>query len=142
MKLASITGIEKAIANLEVHKVTKVAQLSTNLYQAGKFLQKVSQEIVPIDTQALHDSAFTLLIPAGMFTNVVVGYNTSYAVRVHEDLDMRHGARFNQHYASEIAQGREGYTMKRPDEQAKFLEKPARDHQGTILAIVMKGMSI
>ena len=144
LRLAHVEGVERAIAKLRLTSTTTAVKFTSNLYQAGKFLQKVSQEIVPIDTKALHDSAKTTLFSAGWYSNVAISYGNAkvqYAVRVHEDLDMNHGAKFNSVYAAEIAQGRVGYKMKRPDEQAKFLEKPARDHQATILAIIMRGLS-
>lgn len=114
------------------------AQFASNMFQAGKYLQHVSEELVPIDTEDLKKSAYTKLFKDGWFTNVVVGYAISYAAYVHENLDKAHGERYNAKHASKIAAGIEGYKLKRPDEQAKFLEKPAREHRAQILAIVMR----
>jgi tetrahydromethanopterin S-methyltransferase subunit B len=44
-----------------------------------------SQKIVPVDTGALHDSAFVSVVRAGKWRIVaVVGYDTPYAIYVHE----------------------------------------------------------
>jgi len=138
--LAPIKGIEKVVTNMKNTTGITTVQFASNMFQAGKFLQKTSEELVPIDTGDLRKSAYTRLFKDGWFTNVVVGYAIEYAAYVHEDLDKAHGDRFNIKNAAEIAAGRSGYKMKRPDEQAKFLERPAREHTATILAIVMRGL--
>lgn len=69
--------------------------------------------------------------------SVVVGYDAAYAIFVHEDLEAAHGSAYNQKYAEEIAAGKtksgrkkrgwKGKTSRGPNQQAKFLEKPARE---------------
>jgi hypothetical protein len=69
--------------------------------------------------------------------SVVVGYTASYAVHVHEDLEAKHGADYNSWHGEEISRGRtksgrkksgwKGRTSRGPDQQAKFLEQPARE---------------
>jgi len=138
--LEPIKGIEKVVTNMKYTTGATTVKFASNMFQAGKFLQKTSEELVPVDTGKLKDSAYTHLFKDGWFTNVVVGYAIEYAAYVHEDLNKAHGDRFNIEHASEIAEGKSGFKMKRPDEQAKFLERPAREHTATILAIVMRGL--
>lgn len=65
---------------------------------------------------------------------VVVGYTQNYAVYVHEDLTKAHGAAFNVKHAAEIASGEEH--TRGADQQAKFLERPARENRQEYAAIV------
>ena len=73
--------------------------------------------------------------------SVVVGYTAAYAVYVHENLEAAHGTAYNAKYAAEISQGQmvnkkgrvvkkkgwKGRTSRGPEQQAKFLEQPARE---------------
>jgi hypothetical protein len=70
--------------------------------------------------------------------SVSVGYTAAYAVFVHEDLQKAHGAAFNIKHADEIASGAEH--SRGPEQQAKFLEGPAREKAGDIGAKVVEGL--
>jgi hypothetical protein len=69
--------------------------------------------------------------------SVVVGYTAAYAVYVHENLEAAHGAAYNAKHAAEISAGKtkssktkkgwKGATSRGPNQQAKFLEQPARE---------------
>jgi hypothetical protein len=67
--------------------------------------------------------------------SVVVGYTAAYALYVHEDLEKTHGAEYNEKHAEEIAAGA-------PDrgeqQQAKFLERPAREFAAEIGGIITR----
>lgn len=75
--------------------------------------------------------------PATKGNTIVVGYTANYAVYVHEDTEAAHGEIYNTKYAAEIAQGYtksgkrkrgwKGKTMRGPNQQAKFLERSARE---------------
>ena len=84
--------------------------------------------------------------------SVIVGYSTAYALYVHENMQAAHGAAFNEKYAAEIAAmtklrkakkatGHTPYHRRKPDEQAKYLEQPAREQGkeiGTLIVGVLK----
>ena len=69
--------------------------------------------------------------------SVVVGYTAAYAVYVHENLEARHGSDYNAWYGEDISAGKtksgktkkgwKGKTSRGPNQQAKFLEQPARE---------------
>lgn len=73
-------------------------------------------------------------------TSVVVGYTANYAVYVHENLQAVHGAAFNAKYSAEIDRGVEH--SRGPNQQAKFLEQPARELKQEfqrIIAVALRG---
>jgi len=78
--------------------------------------------------------------------NVVVGYSASYAVYVHENLAATHGEAFNARHAGEITagagrkKGERRVVSRGAGQQAKFLERPAREHKLTIAQMVVNGM--
>ena len=112
--LTKITGVREIIRNMRKAKKRKKLGLEKGLVLAGLFLQRESQMIVPVDTGTLRASAFTRKQGTGLRTEVHVGYTTSYAIFVHEDLQAKHAA---------------GKT-------AKFLEKPAREKQPQMRVII------
>lgn len=114
-----LTGIKKIIRAMEKKARSSQKKLEIGLVRAGLFLQRESQKVVPVDTGALKNSAFTRKIKniAGA-VDVAVGYTQSYAIFVHENLNARH----------------------KPGKIAKYLETPARIHRKKLLAIVKKAM--
>lgn len=100
----SVQGVKEIKMALESHQKATERGNKAGLIKAGVFLQKESQEIVPIDKNFLRPSAETIWEGEGFNTVVSVGYTASYAIYVHEDLEARH----------------------KPGKSAKFLEKPAR----------------
>jgi hypothetical protein len=65
---------------------------------------------------------------------VTVGYTAKYAIYVHEDLELRHGADYNAWYAEEIEAGIKH--ARGENQQAKFLEQPFRQNRRKYLAII------
>lgn len=112
--LVKIEGVNAIIKNLRKQKGIKGKNVLRGMKKAGLFLQRESQKIVPVDTGALKNSAFTRTVKGkaerntkGQFVGnnvVVVGYTQLYAIYVHEDLNATH----------------------QPGKEAKFLEKPAK----------------
>ena len=161
MKVGRITGVNQMLKNLATAKMKFGFNLERGLVNAGKFLQRESQKIVPVQTGNLKNSAFTRKIGSGVYVDVIVGYTASYAAYVHEDLTKAHGKDFNIKHADEIARAGEMKTTKsgrqvfKPklkmgtaaggmfprgeNQQAKFLEKPARDNRMILLNIIAKG---
>lgn len=95
----------------------------------------------------------------GIMTDVVVGYGSSakYAIYVHQNLDKAHGTAFNVKHAAQIAakmkvhkkgknagktywSRKEYYRPRGPDQQAKFLEVPARNKRAEMLEIIAKSV--
>lgn len=90
--------------------------------------------------------------------SVVVGYTASYALYVHEDLEALHGSAYNAAYItstvnrrgkvvhnwSDLAQ-RMGYatgkaSTRGANQQAKFLEQPAREFKDEIAGIIRQAL--
>jgi hypothetical protein len=117
-------------------KQAKAAQAA--MLTAGYRLMKYSQELVPIETGNLSNSGFVTSVVSSGRTIVLVGYSADYAPYVHERLDTAHGAKYNLKHATAIALGRK--TIKRPKEQAKFLEDPLRNHQNELVDIIAQAV--
>lgn len=115
MNMMKITGTNKVIANIRKAGIEARIGMERGLMRGGRFLQRESQLIVPVDTANLKNSAFTRNIGGrGFSADVLVGYTANYAVYVHEDLNAHH---------------KSGKT-------AKYLERPAREKRTEIIAIV------
>jgi hypothetical protein len=72
--------------------------------------------------------------------SVIVGYTASYAVYVHENIEAAHGQEYNTKHAQYHNRGKKKgqlVTQKGPNQQAKFLEKPALElrNDGTLSSI-------
>jgi hypothetical protein len=114
----SVQGVKEIKDALAKHRHKSAKGLRVGLLRAGLFLQRESQKIVPVDTNALRASANTRAEGAGFDVAVVVSYGTDYALYVHENLEARH----------------------KPGKSAKFLEKPIREKRKRIQQIAVEGM--
>jgi len=139
-RIKKITGLNIVIRNLTKAKGVLGSGIARGLKKGGLHLQRKSQEITPVDLGPLHASAFTRNVGGrGFKTDIVVGFGSEgvgYAVFVHEDLNKAHGREFNIKHAKEIAAG----TMdnRGENQQAKFLERPARGEKKRIIKIIQK----
>lgn len=117
------------------------------LKRAGALLLTKSQEIVPIDTGALTSTGKNVFRTHHGRPEARVSYGPvfdpgtgqEYSLDVHEDLRVAHGEEFNLKHADEIAAGLTH--ARRPEEQAKYLERPARQNakaMGDIVEAEMK----
>ena len=113
-RVIEVTGAREIRRRLKRANVTLGSAVERGLKRAGLFLQRESQEVVPVATGALKNSAGTRAEGKGWNTDVIVFYLQGYAVYVHERMDLRH----------------------KPGKQAKFLEGPAREKKDRILAII------
>ncbi len=136
--MANISGIDEIIRNLKKIDTQIARGVARGLKKGGLLLQRESMKIVPVDKGNLRGSAFTRNVGgSGFDTDIVVGYSAGYAVYVHEDLEAAHGEAYNVKYAGQIADSRnKGFRSRGPNQQAKFLEQPARDLKPTILKII------
>lgn len=148
--LSRMTGLKSVLGKLKSAKKVRLGPgFEVGLKQAGIFLLAESQKIVPVWRGPLKASGRTLNIGGkGYLADVVVafGAGANYAVAVHEDLAKVHGAAFNRRYAKQIAGARtpeqKAYYFKRGEnQQAKFLEKPARLFRPQLTAIIYKDAS-
>ncbi|MHA1344985.1 MAG: hypothetical protein ACTSO3_01160 [Candidatus Heimdallarchaeaceae archaeon] len=89
------------------------------LIKGGLYIQRKSQQVVPVEYGILKNSAGTKAIGHGWYTDVIVYYTASYAVYVHERVDLRH----------------------KPGKYAKFLERPVRENMSRLLLIISGEMS-
>ncbi len=147
-RIKKIKGLNIVIRNLTKAKGVLGRGVARGLKKGGLHLQRKSQEITPVDWGDLHGSSFVRNVGgSGFKTDIVVGFGAEgvgYAVFVHEDLNKAHGRAFNIKYAKEIAGGAtttKGGKSKRmanrgEKQQAKFLEKPARDERKAIIRII------
>lgn len=134
MQLTKITGMSSVLGKLKAYGKSQEQSIRRGLVKGGRFLQRKSQDIVPVDLGPLKASAFTRDI-GSMSPDIIVGYTANYAVYVHEDLEKKHGAEFNQAYGV-IKKSGEREKLRGDNQQAKFLEKPVRENRTEILAIV------
>lgn len=117
-KIARMSGMSKVLSNLRKSSIVIGAHTEIGLKKAGLFLQRESQQVVPVDEGNLKAGAGTRNIGgAGFLVDIIVFYLAIYAVYVHENLDAKHS---------------EG-------QQAKFLEGPARINRTKLLEIVKEG---
>lgn len=102
--IVRVSGLPTVLRNLRQAR-DKIAQATAKgLVKGGLHLQRKSQQIVPVQLGDLKNSAGTRNIGGrGFDADVIVFYNTEYAVYVHEDLTKAHGREFNIKHADEIA---------------------------------------
>lgn len=115
-KAVTVTGVKEIIKRIHTVKGEKAKGMERGLVKGGLHLQKKSQQVVPVDTGKLKNSAFTRKEGSGFSTKVTVGYTASYGIYVHENLEARH----------------------KPGKIAKFLEKPARQERDAIIDIIRR----
>jgi hypothetical protein len=128
-RVVEVIGDKKLKRQLRREAKKNAEGVSRGLLKGGLYLQAEAQEIVPIDTAALKNSARTQYdtkFPGsrqrdakGRFMKAVplavaVTFETAYAVFVHEDLYARH---------------KSGKT-------AKYLEKPANEKRREIAQVI------
>lgn len=149
MNMVQVKGVSNILSKMKQANSTLAKGAEKGLKEGGKYLQRESQAIVPVHLGPLKASAFTRHFGSGWDTDVIVGYTAGYAVYVHENLDAAHGRDFNTKYADRIAskgktnkQGKTTWKAKDywhprgEEQQAKFLEKPAREKRLSIFKII------
>jgi len=150
-QMVRITGVNTVIKNLTKSGNKLASGTARGLKLAGHFLERESKKIVPVQVGTLKASSYTRNIGgSGFRTDIVVGYTAKYAVYVHEDLEKAHGEMFNIKHAQEIAAARGtargtakgGMFRRGKGQQAKFLEKPARENRGEIIDIIKRNAKV
>lgn len=149
--MAQVLGIKALAKALRDRQKRHAKGFQIGLKKAGLFLQAESQKVVPVDTGNLRNSAFTRHQGSGFHTVVYVGYTADYGIYVHEDLEAKHGAEYNAWYGEMIAhansvKGKRGRKLKKrwhtrgENQQAKFLERPARTKRKEMIKIIRDEM--
>lgn len=145
MNLCEVKGVKSMLQKLRQREKVHRKAIAAGLGGGSLFLQRESQKIVPVQLGNLKNSAGSRVeVSAGGSISAIVFYTAAYAVFVHENPDAAHGRDFNQKYSSEIAsskgskQGtaRGGLFNRGPNQQYKFLERPAREKRKEIVLIV------
>lgn len=112
----SVGGVKVVLKNLRRYKKMIPKNVHRGMKKAGLFLQRKSQEVVPVDTGHLKSSAFTRGEGEGKNFIVIVGYTASYAIYVHENPNAFH----------------------LPPTQWKFLEDPAKRYRREMHLIIAR----
>lgn len=118
--VAKVTGVREIVRNLDKADRRLAAGFAKGLKKAGRFLQRKSQQIVPVEFGNLKNSADTRWQGSGFDITVWVVYTAVYAIYVHERVELSHA----------------------PGKQAKFLEEPARQYRDEILALIAKEVAL
>lgn len=113
-RVIQVIGDKRLKAWLRKEKIQNETSIERGLVKGGLALQRFSQQIVPVDTSNLKNSARTIKNGRGLNTEVMVIYEAEYAIFVHEDL----------------------YANHEPGKEAKFLEKPANERRQEIIQAV------
>jgi len=150
-KLSSVTGLKTVIQNLHAAKDKIGLGVGRGLRKGGLFLLQATDKYTPVQLGTLRNSKFIRNVGgAGYDTDIVVGFTVDYAAIVHEDMTKKHGAQFNVEHAAEIAAAsgttrgtaKGGMFLRGDNQQAKFLERPAREERQHILKIIAKEAKI
>jgi len=153
-----VTGMGRIMNNLmAVHK-RKGNGAEIGLKRAGAFLLRKSKYYCPTQLGAMKAGGQSRKTAgSGMTTEVTVSYFAEYAPWVHEirhrtmghrTVTITHGQEFNVKHTQDIERARgtwwgtaEGGMFKRPPQQQyKFLEKPARENLSELRNIVADAM--
>lgn len=134
MFVAQVTGVRSFLTNLRAQNLRIQAGVERGLKRAGLLLLRYAQKIVPVEFGLLKASGFVRVEGYGLASRVNVGFTASYAIFVHENLDAAHGAAYNAKYADDIKAGRK--KARGVNQQAKFVERPAREHRPELLAVI------
>lgn len=111
-----MSGMQDVLKRVKLADARLVRLAGQGLKLAGLHLQRESQVIVPVDTGALKNSAYTRAEQTTLTEPPIVrvGYVQSYAVYVHEDLEARHA----------------------PGKTAKYLTRPAEEQKRVMIDII------
>lgn len=128
------TASKRVFKNIDkaMEKLIKGAEIG--VLKGAKWLRvTANNKYTPMDTTELVNTSIAISVKAENPT-AETRYITPYSVSVHEDMNKRHGAVFNAHYAKDIALG---VTHKRRDtEQAKFLERTLFEERFKVFDII------
>jgi hypothetical protein len=88
--MVSIKNVTRIKKQIRQYKAGTTRRVEAGLVKAGRYVQRESQMIVPVDTGNLRAGADTRKRGSGLRTIVHVVYVAAYAIFVHENLFARH----------------------------------------------------
>jgi hypothetical protein len=133
-----VKGLKELTSHLRQYQYATGAGFEIGVVRAAYRLLQLSLDLVPVDTGYLRSTAHVVESGKGFRKIAKVIYSAFYSIWVHERLDLAHGAAYNRKYAAEIAMGRKH--LRRPQERAKFIETPLREHRRVLIGIVRDDM--
>ncbi len=146
-KLTNVTGLNSVLQNLSKAKTVLAAGVGRGLKKGGLHLLKATDKYTPVQLGNLRNSKFVRNVGgSGFDVDVIVGFTADYAAVVHEDMEKAHGEKFNIRHAEEIAAAagtprgtaKGGMFARGEHQQAKFLERPAREEKKRIIRIIQR----
>lgn len=135
-----VKGVLEVQSRLKRIQDQIAARVEVALVRGAARIVQDSDKEVPVDTGDLRRSRFVRKEGSGLSTKITIGYNTPYAIYVHEDLTKNHGEFFNAVYRKDIRAGRTH--KRRKTEKAKFLEDPIRNNIDSIREDVAKAVRV
>lgn len=129
-------GLDEVMRNLD-RELARVERLTmAGLYEAGLQVQKAAQRRVPVNTGNLKASAYTRRVPESTSANpqVEVGFTASYAVYVHENVEMKLKGLPRAKRGYKASQGR--YWDPQGQAGPKFLQNAISENADKIVQIV------
>jgi hypothetical protein len=133
-----VKGLKELVESLKKRKYAHSKGFEEGIIKSAYFVLRKALEIVPTESGYLASTGNVVWTGSGFRTNAKVVFTAEYSIWVHERLDLAHGAEYNRKYAEEIAMGLK--MMKRPQEQAKFIETPMRQFRKEIMELVRASM--
>lgn len=131
----AIIGAEAVIRNIRGRQNYIGRGCERGIKLAALYLQRESQKLVPIEYGVLRASAFTRVTGKGFNTVANVGYTATYAIYVHENVEMR-GRGLPR------PSGKGNYWDPAGRGQAKFLEFPARRDAALLRKVIRDNAKI
>lgn len=122
-------SIRKVQAQLRSRAQKHIDGMKRGMYLAAELLKEESLKIVPRQSGKLAESCFIKEREGRADILIEVGYSDPKAAYVHEIIENAHGKNFNTKHADKIKLYKGGHPIwfkRKPKEQAKFLETPAR----------------
>lgn len=83
--ITRVSGVKQVVNNLRRKDRALARGFERGLKKGGLLIQRGAQLKVPVDTGALKASGFTRATGTGFQTQVTVGFDTAYAIFVHEN---------------------------------------------------------
>jgi hypothetical protein len=133
-----VHNLKEITQHLQGYQYATEQGWETGIVRAAYRLLQLSLNLVPVDTGYLRSTAKVVESGRGFDKVAKVIYSAAYSIWVHERLDLAHGAEYNRKYAEDIASGRKH--MRRPQEQAKFIETPLRTNRIELISVVREDM--
>ena len=134
--LIQVKGVNKLLKQLAAKEKATPTAMSKALYMGGLHLQRKSQQMAPVEQGKLKASAFTRDISSGAKSVVIVGYTASYALYVHESVQMKWKGKKRKGTRPDGLPRKGRYWDPQGEASARFLQRPFKSEIPMILTIV------